>query len=145
MYTLLVLSSTLSTFAQDNPYANEQFQEVLKHDVYEPNYFTLIFGLAFVIFLIYITGFFYQKLIGINSKINKKANLINDANKICVISSMPLGQGKNIYVTSINGKFLVLGATVNQITLLKEFEQKEVDEYVKNMQISMEGQDDKNG
>lgn len=143
-FSLFLLYNSLPVFASDGPYASAEFQEVLKQDVYEPNYFTLIFGLVFVIALIYFTGFFYQKLIGVNSKINKKTLCIPEANKIKILSSIPLGQGKNVYVTEINGKFLVLGATQNQITLLREFAQDEVKEYIKNVENSGESNDDKN-
>lgn len=106
----------------DSPYSSSEFQEVLKHDNYEPNYFTLIFGLIIVICLIYFTGYFYQKLVGVNSKLNKNANGDNDFNKVKIISTTPLGQGKNIFVVEIKNKHLVLGATENQINLLKEFD-----------------------
>ena len=98
------------------------------------NYFNLIFGLVFVIFLIYLTGFFYQKLIGVGSKINKKAQGQNcAANKVKILSSMPLGRSKNIYTVSVNGKTLVLGATENQITLLREFSEDEIAQYTKDL------------
>lgn len=114
--------NSLAVFAMDSPYSSAEFQEVLKHDSYEPNYFTLIFGLIIVICLIYFTGYFYQKLIGVNSKINKKANDLEDFDKVKIISATPLGQGKNIYVVEIKNKHLILGATENQINLLKEFD-----------------------
>ena len=115
-------------------YAGTELQNVLKDDVYEPNYFNLIFGLVFVIFLIYLTGFFYQKLIGVGSKINKKAQGQNcAANKVKILSSMPLGRSKNIYTVSVNGKTLVLGATENQITLLREFSEEEIAQYTKDL------------
>ncbi len=117
-----IFLNTLSAFAMDSPYSSQEFQEVLKHDTYEPNYFTLIFGLIIVICLIYFTGYFYQKLIGVNSKINKKAGIDNNFDKVKIISSTPLGQGKCIYIVEIRGKHLVLGATDNQINLLKEYD-----------------------
>lgn len=120
--TVFLFLNSVATFAMDSPYSSPEFQEVLKHDNYEPNYFTLIFGLIIVICLIYFTGYFYQKLVGVNSKINKKANDDNDFNKVKIISATPLGQGKNIYVVEVKNKHLVIGATDNQINLLKEFE-----------------------
>lgn len=119
LYTFLF---TLCAYAQEGPYASDEFREVLKQDTYEPNYFTLIFGLILVIFLIYLTGFFYQKLIGVNSKINKKANdELEKITKAKVISHTPLGQGKDIYIVQVKDKTLVLGATQNQVNLLREF------------------------
>ena len=119
---VIVFLNSIATFAMDSPYSSSEFQEVLKHDNYEPNYFTLIFGLIIVICLIYFTGYFYQKLIGVNSKLNKNANGDDDFNKVKIISTTPLGQGKNIFVVEIKNKHLVLGATENQINLLKEFD-----------------------
>ena len=78
------------------------------------------------ILFIYFTGYFYQKLIGVNSKINKKTNDFNDLYKVDIISTTSLGQGKFIYVVEINGKCLVLGATENQINLLREFDLQNV-------------------
>ena len=119
---MFVFLNSMATFAMESPYSSSEFQEVLKHDNYEPNYFTLIFGLIIVICLIYFTGYFYQKLIGVNSKSNKNANGDDDFNKVKIISTTPLGQGKNIFVVEIKNKHLVLGATENQINLLKEFD-----------------------
>ncbi len=119
---MFVFLNSMATFAMDSPYSSSEFQEVLKHDNYEPNYFTLIFGLIIVICLIYFTGYFYQKLIGVNSKLNKNAIGDDDFNKVKIISTTPLGQGKNIFVVEIKNKHLVLGATENQINLLKEFD-----------------------
>lgn len=68
------------------------------------------------------------------SKINKKAQGQNcAANKVKIISSMPLGRSKNIYTVSVNGKTLVLGATENQITLLREFSEEEIAQYTKDL------------
>ena len=125
---MFVFLNSMATFAMDSPYSSSEFQEVLKHDNYEPNYFTLIFGLIIVICLIYFTGYFYQKLIGVNSKLNKNANGDDDFNKVKIISTTPLGQGKNIFVVEIKNKHLVLGATENQINLLKEFDKSNFSE-----------------
>lgn len=143
MTLFFVFSGLLPSFAQDGPYAGTELQEVLKHDAYEPNYLTMIFGLIFVIFLIYLTGFFYQKLIGLGSKINKKALKKSSLNKVNILSSVPLGRGKNIYVVNVNGKNLVLGATENQITLLREFSEQEITEYSKTLPDDTEFDDEK--
>lgn len=125
---MFVFLNSMATFAMESPYSSSEFQEVLKHDNYEPNYFTLIFGLIIVICLIYFTGYFYQKLIGVNSKLNKNANGDDDFNKVKIISTTPLGQGKNIFVVEIKNKHLILGATENQINLLKEFDKSNFSE-----------------
>lgn len=46
---------------------------------------------------------------------------------------MTLGRSKNIYTVSVNGKTLVLGATENQITLLREFSEEEIAQYTKDL------------
>lgn len=143
MSLFFLFFTSLAATAQEGPYAGTELQEVLKHDTYEPNYFTMIFGLIFVIFLIYLTGFIYQKLIGVGSKINKKALKNSSLNKVNILSSMPLGRGKNIYMVSVNGKTLMLGATENQITLLREFSEQELLEYSKTLPDDMEFEDEK--
>lgn len=85
--------------------------------------------------MIYLTGFFYQKLLGVNSKINKKTLDLPDVNKVKILSCTSLGQGKNIYVVQINSKTLVLGATQNQINLLREFSEQETESYLKEIEL----------
>ena len=143
MSLFFLFFTSLAATAQEGPYAGTELQEVLKHDTYEPNYFTMIFVLIFVIFLIYLTDFIYQQLIGLVSKINKKALKNSSLNKVNILSSMPLGRGKNIYVISVNGKTLMLGATENQITLLREFSEQELLEYSKTLPDDMEFEDEK--
>ena len=122
--------NNLVVFAgQEGPYYNPQMRSVLKQEMAEPNYFTMLFGLFFVIFLIYLTSFFYQKLVGINSKISKKVLDLPDVNKVKIISSTPIGQGQNIHVAIINGKYLLLGATSSSINLLREFDENEIKDY----------------
>ena len=142
MSLFFFLLTSLAAAAQEGVYSGTELQNVLKQDTYEPNYFTLIFGLIFVIFLIYLTGFFYQKLIGVGSKLNKKAIKSSQVNKVSVLSSMPLGRNKSIHVVEINGKTLVLGAADNQVSLLREFSESEVNEYAKNIAEITEEEDE---
>ena len=58
-------------------------------------------------------------------------------------SRTTLGRGKNIYVVNVNGKNLVLGATENQITLLREFSEQEITEYSKTLPDDTEFEDEK--
>ena len=102
----------------------------------------MLFGLIFVIFLIYLTGFFYQKLIHVNSKINKKTLSLPELNKIKILSSMPLGQGKNLYCIFVNGKNILIGATQNQITYLREFTQDELDNFAQSIKIEEQKADE---
>ena len=48
----------------------DNIKSALKTSVYEPNYFSIVLSLVFVIFLIYVTGIFYTKLnkVGIQSR-----------------------------------------------------------------------------
>ena len=50
-------------------------------------------------------------------------------NKVKIISSTPIGQGQNIHVAIINGKYLLLGATSSSINLLREFDENEIKDY----------------
>ncbi len=104
---------------------NEELSEVLAQNPYEPNYFTLLLGLFIVICLIYITGFVYQKLIKV------KMNNTEIANKISVISTTSLGQGKNLHVIKLNGKYSLIGATNNNICHIKDFDEQEIDDFLK--------------
>ena len=75
---------------------------------------------------------------------NKKKGLQKATlNKVNILSSVPLGRGKNIYVVNVNGKNLVLGATENQITLLREFSEQEITEYSKTLPDDTEFDDEK--
>lgn len=89
----------------------------------------MLFGLIVVIFLIYLTAFFYQKLISLGTKLNKKNLNLPDVNKIKIESSTPLGQGRNLHIIQVNGKTLLLGETANQINLVCEFDKNEVKDY----------------
>lgn len=91
----------------------------------------MIFGLVFVICLIYLTGFIYQKLVGINTKLNKKVLDIPDLNKAKIVSTTPTGQGQNLLVVEVNGKILLIGATPSNINLLREFSMQEIADYQK--------------
>lgn len=92
---------------------NEEIEHILNSNPYSPNYLSLFFGLAFVVALIYITGFIYQKLIKV--KLSDEENV---RNQIKIISSQTLGQNKSLYVIQINDKKLLIGATQNNISYI---------------------------
>lgn len=142
LLTVFIFLNSICAYAEQTPYQSAEFQEVLKQDVYEPNYLSMLFGLIFVIFLIYLTGFFYQKLIHVNSKINKKTLSLPELNKIKILSSMPLGQGKNLYCIFVNGKNILIGATQNQITYLREFTRDELDNFAQSIKIEEQKADE---
>ena len=106
----LVLNSV--AFADTN---QEEIKEVLAQNHYEPNYFSMILGLFVVVGLIYLTGFLYQKLLKIKLQ---DANL--DSLKPQIVSSVQLGQNKNLYVIKIKDEYSLIGASANNISLIKE-------------------------
>lgn len=88
-----------------------------------PSLLNLIVSMVVVIALIYITGWAYTNLSRYNqSKLGNIQKNKLEKNKFSVVSSMPLGSNKNLYAVEINNKILVLGATQNNISLLKEFD-----------------------
>lgn len=102
-------------------------KELLRHGVlYESSVLRSIISLIIVIGLIYLTAFFYKRLNKFNAKLagdKNKAQL----NKFKIISSQSLGANKNLHVVEINGKYLVLGSTANNITLIKEFDKNKIE------------------
>jgi len=97
---------------------NEEIKEALNHNMYEPNYFSMILGLFLVVGLIYLTGFIYQKLIKV--KISNEPEALHCIN---VISSASLGQGKNLHVIKVDDSYILIGATQNQISYLKDLKE----------------------
>ncbi len=102
---------------------NKEVQEILNNNVYTPNYFSMFLGLILVICLIYVTGFLYQKLIKV-----KLGDNTDEKDKIQIISSCPLGQGKNLYIVKVNDESVLIGATQNNINFLKNIENKDIQE-----------------
>ncbi len=96
-------------------YAQDELSKSLSSSQYEPSYFGMIFGLFLVIGLIYLTGILYKKL----SKI-KLSDESDDKYDIQIVSSTSLGQNKNLFVVKIKSKCCLLGATQNNITLIKD-------------------------
>lgn len=118
----LLICNTASTFAAVA--VPETMKQAMKGDSDMPSLLNLVLSLAIVIGLIYLTGWVYQKLNKINRKSLVNRELI-DKNSFNILSSMPLGQQKNLYAVEINDKVLVIGATAQNITLLKEFDKNE--------------------
>ena len=109
---------TLSCYAASDLYSeNEEIKNALSQNMYEPNYLSLFLGLFLVVGLIYLTGYIYQKLIKV--KMNSVDDLLN---KPEIISTTPLGQGKNIHVVKINDEYILIGATQNSINFLKNLD-----------------------
>ena len=96
---------------------DELLSQALNHSVYQPNYFGLILGFLFVIGLIYLTGIVYKKL-----SLVKLSNIDNDANKINILNTVSLGQGKNLHIVKVNGKCCLIGSTQNHINHIKDID-----------------------
>ena len=106
------------SFAASELYAeNEEIKQALNNNMYEPNYFSLFFGLFVVISLVYITSYVYQKLIKV--KINQDDT---DIYKIDILSTTSLGQNKSLHIIKANGKCMLIGAAQNNITFIKDIE-----------------------
>lgn len=130
MKKILVLNFlTLVSFAGENVEKSEEISKIVGQNVYEPNFFGMILGLFFVVGLIYVTGFFYQKLTKVNSF---NQNLSN--NKAQVISTTSIGQGRNLHVVKIGDEAILIGSTQNNITYIKDVELSEItkNEDIKN-------------
>ena len=86
----------------------------------EPNILSVVFSLLFVILLIYATGIIYTKLnkVGLNT-LKKQAGDM-DSSKVSVISTTPLGNNKTLHVVELDGKRMLIGASVNGIHLIKD-------------------------
>ena len=99
--------------------------EGLSQNLYEPNYFGIVFGLLVVVALIYITGIIYKKLITI--KLDKNSSFSN----IQIVTSQSLGQNKNLYIIKINKKYCLIGATANSIAHIKDLDSEDVEIEIK--------------
>lgn len=107
---------TLSACANELELVNDsQLQDAISKVSYEPNWFSMIFGLITVVLLIYLTGFIYQKMIGI-----KLTNTNFDDFKLNILSTTSLGQGKNLHVVNIGNKNILIGSTQSNITYITD-------------------------
>ncbi len=86
----------------------------------EPNILSVIFSLIFVILLIYATGIIYARLNKVGIKTLKKQIGEQDASRVSVVSSTPLGSNKTLHIVELDGKRMLLGASANGIHLIKD-------------------------
>lgn len=87
-----------------------------------------VISLLIVIGMIYFTAWVYKHISKFNNdKFIKKESLWN---KFKIVSSQSLGGNKNLYLVEINGKYLVLAATQQSITLIKEFDKDKIDKQI---------------
>ena len=104
----------------------ESMKQAMKGTPDTPGLFNIVASLLIVIVLIYFVGWLYTKLSHINSKSIFKAQKVAELNKPKIISGITLGQNRNLYVVELNGRYLVLGVTPNNVNLIKEFDKNEV-------------------
>ena len=86
----------------------------------EPNLVSLVFSLLFVILLIYATGIVYTKLNKFGAKALKNQTGGVSASHASVISTTPLGNNKTLHIIELDGKRMLIGASVNSIHLIKD-------------------------
>lgn len=86
----------------------------------EPNFLSMVFSLVFVILLIYATGILYTKLNKFGIKTMKQQLGDNSTSHVSVISTTPLGANKTLHVVELDGKRMLIGASVNSIHLIKD-------------------------
>ena len=87
---------------------------------HETSFFTVIGALAFVIALIFLTGFIYTKLNVVGSSLAKKSRQNDLEDKVLVLSSTHLNNNQTLHVVEVNGKKMLLGATQSSVTVLKD-------------------------
>lgn len=97
----------------------ENINTVLKSGGYEPNYFSIVLSLFFVILLIYVTGILYTKLnkVGVDTVKKEFKNSLQD--KPVILSTTPIGHDKTLQVVEIAGEKLLIGVSQNSVNLIK--------------------------
>ncbi|MDD3013362.1 MAG: flagellar biosynthetic protein FliO [Candidatus Gastranaerophilales bacterium] len=107
---------TLEKIPKDKPVKGVSFLSVLS-------------SLFFVILLVLIFGWFYSKLRNVDPAALLAGKLSEKSlNKFNILSTATLGQGKNVHLIEINGKYLVIGSTINNINLLTELNPDKIDQ-----------------
>jgi flagellar biogenesis protein FliO len=92
------------------------------------DFFKAFSSLFVVILLIFAFAWVYARLKGINPAAILTGNFAErELNKLNVVSTSTLGQGKDIHLVEINGKQLVIGSTNNNINLLTEISSEEIE------------------
>lgn len=92
-------------------------------EVATPSVLNLFTSLMVVLVLIFISAWLYNKIRGIDtSSLLTGKPQRKDKFKFNLLTSLTLGQGKNIHIVEVNGKKLVIGSTANNINLLTEID-----------------------
>ena len=119
---ILFLFHEICTASETVAQNSTEISQALNSSMYTPNYLSMFLGLLIVICLIYLTGFLYQKMIKI------KLQDTNGTNRLEIVSSISLGQGKNLHIIKVNNELILIGATQNNISYIKTLENSESQE-----------------
>lgn len=103
----------------------------LKHPAGSSSYYSVVIALGVVILLIYITGIIYAKLNIIGHNTMKKQYLNFGDTKVLILSTTPIGNNKSLMVVELAGKKMLLGVTNENITLIKDLDEKPVTDNTK--------------
>ena len=119
MFIMMSFLCVNSVFADS---VTENINSSLKSSSYEPNYFSILVSLVFVIFLIYVTGILYTKLNKVGVKTVRNELKESSDIKTVVLSTTPIGHDKSLQVIEINGEKLLIGVSQNSVNLIKTLE-----------------------
>lgn len=119
MFIMMSFLCVNSVFADS---VTENINSSLKSSSYEPNYFSILLSLVFVIFLIYVTGILYTKLNKVGVKTVRNELKESSDIKPVVLSTTPIGHDKSLQVIEINGEKLLIGVSQNSVSLIKTLE-----------------------
>lgn len=104
----------------------------------EPSIISVVFSLAFVVLLIYLTGIIYAKLNKVGFKTLKRQQGDFASSQVAVVSTTQLGNNKTLHVVELDGKRMLIGASSSTIQLIKDlgsFKSSEDDEEYSHIEI----------
>ena len=116
-------------------------KEALRHSATGiPSITHVLVSTAIMVVMIYAVAMIYQKLNAFNTK--KFSNSEEKAfipNKMKIINSLALGTNKAVYIVEVNDKYLVLGSTQSNISLIKEFDKSQINKIIESSAITNVG------
>ncbi len=132
MFVMMSFLCVNSVFADS---VTENINSSLKSSSYEPNYFSILVSLVFVIFLIYVTGILYTKLNKVGVKTVRNELKESSDIKPVVLSTTPIGHDKSLQVVEINGEKLLIGVSQNSVSLIKTLDSSKRQEVINETSI----------
>lgn len=132
MFVMMSFLCVNSVFADS---VTENINSSLKSSSYEPNYFSILVSLVFVIFLIYVTGILYTKLNKVGVKTVRNELKESSDIKPVVLSTTPIGHDKSLQVIEINGEKLLIGVSQNSVSLIKTLDSSKRQEVINETSI----------